>query len=187
MYLIGLAVRSCYSYGVDRKWAEMADMTTTRSASVSVPIPGGIWVSGGYNSGYKTLETTEMIFLNKTKKIGKPLPRARLGHCMVNYGEKIFSTGGRDRDYVSTTNVWQFETGYNFVNVDGPMMKKTRNYHACGIIHSTLHDSRPILVVAGSWAGGSGAKSSEYWDFTLAGSTWQLCSKSSMFSFIIYH
>merc|ERR1712025_971385 len=34
---------------------------------------------------------------------------------------------------------------------------------------------RPLLVVAGS--DGRDGDSSEYWDFTLPGSQWQLCSK----------
>ena len=57
-------------------------------------------------------------------------------------------------------------------------MKKKRGYHGCGIVHSIHHGSRPLLVVAGSASYETGATSSEFWDFTLAGSTWQLCSKS---------
>ena len=37
-------------------------------------------------------------------------------------------------------------------------------------------------MVAGSGsAGATGAKTSDYWDFTVPGSTWQLCSKSCSF------
>ena len=118
------------------------------------------------------------------------LPAARSWHCLVNYGDKIFSTGGQDENYVATSNVWQFNPANNFAKAGGPKMKKTRFYHGCGIVHSIHHDSRPLLVVAGSYSygDGTGAKTSEYWDFTLAGSTWQLCSKScSFFSYYLRH
>ena len=72
IYLAGSwnPVRSCYSYGVDRKWNKLADMSTPRSGSSSVPIPGGIWVTGGSDDGSKRLKTTEMIFINKTNQLG---------------------------------------------------------------------------------------------------------------------
>ena len=166
---------SCYSYGGDKKWDKLADMTTPRAGSSSVPIPGGVWVTGGHD-GNNTLKTTEMIFLNKTRKVGSPLPAARYGHCLVNYGDKIFSTGGLDENEDATSNVWQFDSGNNFANADGPEMKNTRSWHGCGIVHSIHHGSRPLLVVAGSYLG-TRPKNSEFWDFTVPGSTWQLCSK----------
>ena len=69
IHLAGSFAKSCYSYGLDRKWNKLADMSTARSYSSSVPIPGGIWVTGGYD-GRKILKTTEMVFLNKTKQSG---------------------------------------------------------------------------------------------------------------------
>ena len=183
-------ISSCYSYGGDKKWNKLADMTTPRFYSSSVPIPGGVWVTGGYDrfntvtGGYdrnNTLKTSEMIFLNKTKKVGKPLPAARAGHCLVNYGDKIFSTGGWDENVDVTSNVWQFDSGDNFVKTDGPEMKKKRYGHGCEIVLSIHHGSRPLLVVAGSNSGPEDIGDSEYWDFTVPGSTWQPCSKSCSF------
>ena len=154
-------------------------MSTPRVGSSSLPIPGGIWVIGG-SDGFRSPTTTELIFLNSTRKEGKQLPAARQAHCLVKYGDKIFSTGGYDRNG-ATSNVWQFESGDNFAKADGPEMKNTRAEHGCGIVHSIHHGSRPLLVVAGSGLG-TGTKNSEYWDFTVPGSTWQLCSKSHSFS-----
>ena len=160
-------------------------MSTPRYGSSSVPIPGGIWVTGGkftgrYNSKLPKLKTTEKMFLNKTKQVGPPLPAARSSHCLVNFEGKIFSTGGYDENYDVTFNVWQFNAADNFAKADGPEMKNTRYSHGCGIVHSIHRGSRLLLVVAGS-DGGTGAKNSEYWDFTVTGSTWQLCSKSCSF------
>ena len=181
-------ISSCYSYGGDKKWDKLADMTTPREFSASVRIPGGIWATGGVVDASNVLKTTEKMFLNKTKQVGPTLPAARYGHCMVNYGDKIFSTGGLDENRDATSNVWQFDAGDNFAKADGPEMKKKRAAHGCGIVHSIHHGSRPLLVVAGSdtYGGATGAKNSEYWDFTLAGSTWQLCSKSCSFFSYLY-
>ena len=132
------------------------------------------------------------------------LPAARVGHCMVNYGDKIFSTGDASLSWhnaithqwcchqspratkscppgAAFSNVWQFNPANNFAKADGAAMKKKRYGHGCGIVHSIHHGSRPLLVVAGSGWGATGAKNSEYWDFTVPGSTWQLCSKSCSF------
>ena len=112
------------------------------------------------------------------------LSAARWGHCLVNFEDKIFSTGGEDgKD--ATSNVWQFNPANNFAKADRPVMKKKREFHGCGIVHSIHHSFRPLLIVAGSYSG-TGAKNSEYWDFTLAGSTWQLCGKSCSFFSYIY-
>lgn len=172
-------IRSCYSYGGGRKWTKIPDMSTPRYSSSSVPIPGGIWVTGGYD-GSKTLKTTEMVFINKTRQTGPSLPEARRGHCLVAFEDNfIYSTGGVDENDDVKKNTWKFNAGGNFANDDGPEMKNKRSFHGCGIVHSIHHDSRPLIVVAGSHSnwGATGMKSSEYWDFTKAGSTWQLCSK----------
>ena len=78
------------------------------------------------------------------------LPAARSGHCMVNFEDKIFSTGGVDENDDATSNVWQFNPANNFAKADGPEMNKKRYWHGCGIVHSIHHGSRPLLVVAGS-------------------------------------
>ena len=110
------------------------------------------------------------------------LPAARYAHFMVNFEGKIISTGGADENNDPTSNVWQFNPANNFAKADGAAMKKKRYGHGCGIVHSIHHGSRPLLVVAGSGsAGATGAKTSDYWDFTVPGSTWQLCSRSCSF------
>ena len=185
MYLVGgRDLSSCYSYGLHKKWDELADMTTPSQHSASVPIPHGIWVTGGWDGRHR-LKTTDKMFLNKTRKVGTQLPAARSSHCLVNYEDKIFSTGGLDEINKATSNVWQFDSADNFAKADGPVMKKGRFGHGCGIVHSIHHGSRPLLVVAGSFSLETGGRNSEYWDFTVTGSRWQLCSKSFSFSLII--
>ena len=139
----------------------------------SIPIPGGILVSGGYGSGI--LKTSEIVYLNGLVKQAKPLPEPRNGHCMAEYQGQIFSTGGWDgRQYSST--VWMFNNYVEFTLTNKPEMNYARYYHACGIFNSSLHGGRPLLVVAGGLT--EGKHNSEYLDFTVSGSQWQICSKS---------
>ena len=59
-------------------------------------------------------------------------------------------------------------------------MKKTRSYHACGIVRSDKHNGRPLLVAAAS-NDGAGFQTCEFYDYTKQNSKWQLCSKSNSF------
>merc|ERR1719334_1469707 len=95
---------------------------------------------------------------------------------MVEYQGEIISTGGYDGNAVSTSDVWAFNNHVEFTLTNKPRMKHSRARHACGIVHSMHHQGRPLLVVVGSWLG-IGSNKSEYWDFTLPGSQWQLCSE----------
>ena len=64
---------------------------------------------------------------------------------------------------------------------NGPNLNYGRNLHACGIFVSNEHGGRPLLVVAGSGNfGPDGSRSSrttEYWDFSIPGTKWELSSK----------
>merc|ERR1712223_2260650 len=94
---------------------------------------------------------------------------------MVEYHGQIISTGGYAGNG-RTSDVWSFNNHVEFTLTNKPSMKHSRSYHACGIVHSKQHQERPLLVVAGSRRGDRRDKS-EYLDFTLPGSQWQLCSK----------
>jgi len=168
---------ACYSYEDDQQgWTKLADMDTQRSGSSSIQIPGGILVTGGYGGG-KRLKTSEIIYYNGTVKQGRSLPKPRNGHCMVEYQDQIISTGGVDEYGATTSDVWSFNNHVEFTLTNKPSMKHTRINHACGIVHSIQHQGRPILVAAGSNLG-DGQDKSEYLDFTLPGSQWQLCSEN---------
>lgn len=169
------AMSACYSYENDQQgWTKLADMDTPRRRSSSIQIPGGILVTGGLDGRINKLKTSEIIFINGTVKEGKSLPEPRFAHCMVEYQGQIISTGGVHGNDI-TSDVWSFNNHVEFTLTNKPSMKHKRQKHACGIVHSIQHQGRPLLVVAGS--DGRDGDSSEYWDFTLPGAQWQLCSK----------
>jgi len=168
---------ACYTYADDQQgWTKLADMDTPRFGSASVSIDDGILVTGGLDDGINTLKTSEIVFLNGTVKQGKPLPEPRYEHCLVEYQGQIISTGGYDENGDSTSTVWSFNNHEEFTMTNKPSMIYKRAWHACGIVHSSLHDGRPLLVVAGAFIG-DGMDKSEFWDFTIPGSQWQSCSE----------
>jgi len=166
---------ACYTYADDQQgWIKLADMDTPRSNSASVSIDDGILVTGGVDRSNR-LKTSEIVFLNRTKKQGKPLPEPRSGHCLVEYQGQIISTGGADGNGYYTSTVWSFNDHEEFTLTNKPSMIHRRSSHACGIVHSSLYDGRPLLVVAGGY--GDGSDKSEYLDFSVSGSQWQSCSE----------
>jgi len=171
------AMSACYSYEDDQQgWTKLADMDTPRRRSSSIKIPGGILVTGGLDGRINKLKTSEIILINGTVKQGKSLPEPRFAHCMVEYQGQIISTGGVHGNDI-TSDVWSFNNHVEFTLTNKPSMKHSRYWHACGIVHSIQHQDRPLLVVAGSFYG-DGKDKSEYLDFTLPGSQWQLCSEN---------
>ena len=64
----------------------------------------------------------------------------------------------------------------DFALTNGPEMKYTRANHGCGIFKSDQHDGRPLLVVVGP----EEKEKSEYWDFTVPGSKWQISTVFSL-------
>ena len=124
------------------------------------------------------MKTTEIIFPNGHVANGPvDLPETRAGHCLLENSGTVISIGGYDpTNHTSyTSTVWMFDANNNFSLTVGPSMKHTRNHHACGIFQSSAHSGRPLVVAAG----GRGTEeitpcTSEFWDFTMPGSEWQV-------------
>ena len=169
---------SCYKFSHDHQWKSFAEMKTPRSGSASIPLPNGLWVTGGFGDGGKNLKSTEFVFSNGTSSTGPPLPEPRAGHCLLKYKETIFLIGGFNENKDDQSQVWIFrDEGMKFVG-NGPSMNHVRLNHACGIYQSPTHDGNPMIVVAG---GNGSPETSEYWQFTVPGSNWKTTSKSFAF------
>ena len=153
-------------------------MTTLRPGAASVPIPNGLWVTGGYD-GDKRLNSTEFVYFNGTSSTGPPLPEPRYGHCLLQHKKTLLLIGGWNENGDETSTVWIFRDGKSIEYIgNGPKMNFVRAYFSCGIFQSSAHNGHPILVVAGGSRLESGSKTSEYWDFTVPGSQWKQTSKS---------
>jgi len=165
--------RQCHSFGHDKKWKNITDMTTARAWAASVPFNhDALWVGGGYDG------STELVYLDGRRSSTKQLPEVRSGSCAAEYNGNIFFTGGENGNHETQDNTWIINTNDDFKLTDGPNMLKTRASHSCGIFHSHAHSGRAVIVTAGSyWTSGTGSHNCEFWDFTVPGTTWQLCSQ----------
>ena len=160
---------SCYSFDKqNNQWKFLSKMSKARKGTAAISIHNGVWITGGYD-GDNRLSSTEFIFLNGTKKAGPSLPQPRSRHCLVQYKGTIILTGGYGGER-SIVIYRQVKDNIEEIG-NGPDMTNDRRGHGCGIFQSSQHGGRPILVIAGD-------STSEYWDFTVPDSKWQLRSKS---------
>ena len=170
---------SCYKFSHDHQWKFLGNMSTPRYSHAAIPIPNGLWVTGGYDDGDNDLKSTEIILTNGTLLDGQaPLPEPRAGHCLLQYKNTSFLIGGREGnrgDRQST--VWIFKD-MKYIG-DGPSMNFVRSFFGCGMYHSASHNGNPIIVVAGN--NGDDGDTSEFWDFTVPGSKWTRTSKQFTF------
>ena len=175
----GGATDQCFSFDKEKGWVKFSKMNQARQQSASIPINGGMVITGGYTTdGFTTLKSSQIVLLNGTATTeGPELPQPRHGHCLA-YDEKddvFFVTGGWDDDFKTTS--WQFRDKEKFILIGTTEMIKSRSSHGCGFFKSDLHNGRQLLVVSGG--SGTGIQSCEFYDFTEPDSQWQLCSKSN--------
>ena len=170
--------KQCYSFGFEKEWKNITDMTTVRAWAASVPFNSdALWVGGGHD-GNNYLKSTELVYLDGRRSSTKQLPKVRRESCAAEYNGNIYFTGGWDGNYDAQNNNWIINTKDDFKVTDGPNMLKKREGHSCGIFHSHAHSGRAVIVTAGGF--GTGRTNCEFWDFTVPGETWQLCSKSCL-------
>ena len=183
----GYSIDQCYIFEKNQGWRQLSKMNQARQESASIPIDGGMIVTGGWD-GSNTLKSSQIIFSNGSAITeGPELPEPRYGHCMAYDKEYdvFFVNGGVDLSYNYKSTVWKFNDPEKFVLTGTTQMKKTRYRHACGIVRSEEHKRRPLLVTAGGY--GTGPSSTcEFHDYTKANSQWQLCSKSNSL-FLVFH
>ena len=166
-------LKDCYEYTYEKNWTHLTQMTTARWGAASVIYNGAIWVSGGANDEGNELSNTELIFPNGTANQGIDLPEEINGHCAVEWNGTIIITGAG--------STWIYSSNEDLKLTIGPRMEKARYWHGCGIFKSPAHSGRPLVLTAGGVGGGGASRISEFWDFTVPGTKWQL---SKLCSFI---
>ena len=174
----------CHVYQQGQGWILLSRMTKARTSIASIPIQGGMLVTGGLG-GSNYLKTSQIVKLDGSAVTDGPeIPEVRAGHCMTSDKEEdaFFLLGGQDEYGEATSTVGQLEYNKDFILKKTTNMNKRRFGLGCAIFRSDQHGSRPLLVAAGSgnFDGGNGGNSCEFWDFTI-GNQWQLCSESNVY------
>ena len=173
----------CFIYEKSKGWKQLSKMNQAMDRSASIPIDGGMIVTGGYDDGNNVLKFSQIIFSNGSVITDGPeLPEPRYGHCLAydKENEVFFVTGGNYDKKIA----WKFKDKEKFTLIETTRMKHDRVFHGCGIVKSTKHSGRPLLVVARS-SSGTGRNNCEFYDYTKHGSKWQLCSKF-ISSFLVF-
>jgi len=149
---------------------------TTRGYAASIPINNALWVGGGHDDGGNELNSTELVYLDGRRSSTKQqLPELRYRSCAAQHNGTIFLTGGWDGNSAQDST-WIINANDDDKLTYGPSMLKKRQDHSCGIFHSHAHSGRAVIVTAGGYDG-TASNNCEFWDFTVPGTTWQLCSQ----------
>ena len=113
------------------------------------------------------LATTEYIYANGTVQSGPNLPEARSGHCSVTLHDGKVMILGADYPSSLRRNVIIMDPADNSFST-GPALSYGREYAACTLFYSPLHNGRPVVLAAGGWE----QTTAEVYDYTYA-NQWQ--------------
>ena len=166
----------CLAYDQqENQWKSHASLQSKRKnhATVGLPDDDGLWISGG--SGRSSiLSSTEIIYPNKTSKLGPSLRKPLYRHCVHTLKTskmEFLVTGGSTNDgSTAETSFLDWDT-QQFRS--GPTMNYKREEHGCCVFRSKAHQNRPVALVAGSFSG-DGIDTAEVLDFTLENPQWEI-------------
>ena len=78
----------------------------------------GLWVTGGLDSDFNRLDTTEIIFLNGSTQPGPNLSVVKSSHCLTKHEDIVYLIGGHGG---SRKSVWRFDASEDLKQIeDGP-------------------------------------------------------------------
>ena len=163
----GETTDSCHRFDRNaNSWKLHSSMTSRRSEHASTVVKNALFITGGYD-GSRYLATTEYIYANGTVQSGPNLPEARWGHCSVTLHDGRVMILGAWRPSSLWRNVIIMDPADNTFTT-GPSMSYKRQYVACTLFNSPLHNGRPVVLAAG----GSNQATAEVYDYTIA-NQWQ--------------
>ena len=128
-----------------------------------------LFITGGVDGSYNHIATTEYIYANGTVQSGPNLPEARSGHCSVTLHDGKVMILGADSPSSLRRNVIIMDPGDNSF-ATRPSMRYKRQFAACTLFYSPLHNGRPVVLAAG---GRSRQATAEVYDYTTLANQWQ--------------
>ena len=106
-------------------------------------------ITGGYDSDYHDLKSTEFITVNGPT-VGVNLPFTVYGHCMIQYQEDaIILIGGEQEGKSNSDKTWIIDPTNGFNITEGPSLKEGRWRHSCGKMKDEY--GNVLVVVAGGY------------------------------------
>ena len=156
---------ACYYHNkITNAWKLLGNMHNARSEFGFAQLNGGFWVTGGHAPSLTT--STEIIHLNGTISLDKPLPTVQAGHCMVTLNQNdVLIIGGYPPANFKKTMFYK-KNSRSYTN--GPRMNHNRYSHACCVFNSQLHKGQPVVLAAG----GAFGPTVELLDYTQENAQW---------------
>jgi len=116
----GVYTKGCYAR-TQQGWEETDDEFDRAWAAYSTMSDGKLLVTGGFGFDYKRLSSTMTYTQEEGWQEFTPMPAAKINHCQVTVGDKVYVIGGMDGDdktdgsvYVLSDGQWsrQYELAY---------------------------------------------------------------------------
>ena len=164
----GYPPQTCYRFEKNtNSWKLHCNMQSKRFHHASVVMKNALFITGGYDGNFNMLASTEYVYSNGTVQSGPDLPMARNGHCQVTLHDgKVMIMGARSPTSLDR-NVIVMDPADNSFST-GPSLNYIRQYAACCVFNSDLHEGRPVVFSAG----GNGQATVEVYDYTTT-NQWQ--------------
>ena len=152
---------SCYRFNENtNSWNLHTNMVSKRSGHAATVINDSLFISGGHD-GRSTLASTEFIHADGSVTSGPNLPEARRGHCSVTLHDgKVMILGASDPRSLNRNVIIMDPADNSFAT--GPSLNNKRQWAACTLFYSPLHNGRPVVLAAG----GGGQATAEVYDYT---------------------
>ena len=119
------------------------------------------------------LSSTEFIFQDGRVQVGRNLPYANAGHCMVTLdsGKVLIIGGYSGYQYTRSRNVTLFDPNkypFNPYVVSDSFLIYDRYRAGCAVYNSPMHNGRPVILMAG----GDYQATAEVLDYTQTNASW---------------
>jgi len=106
----GVYTKGCYAR-TQQGWEETDDEFDRAWAAYSTMSDGKLLVTGGFGEDYERLSSTMTYTQEEGWQEFTPMPAAKINHCQVTVGHKVYVIGGMDGDNKTDGSVYVLSDG----------------------------------------------------------------------------
>jgi len=106
----GLYTKGCYAW-TQQGWEKTDDEFDRAWAAYSTMSDGKLLVTGGFGEDYERLSSTMTYSQEEGWQEFTPMPAAKINHCQVTVGDKVYVIGGLDGDDITDGSVYVLSDG----------------------------------------------------------------------------
>ncbi len=143
----------CYSLE-NNQWVSSASMNSVRRSAAAAQLKDGkLFVTGGHDGSYSSLNSAEMLTEEGWESNIPSLPVSIADHCMVTVNSTtVMVIGGEQNRQISgKTFYFTFEEESW---TEGPELRNKRRWHSCGKIRRNKETQEMSIIAAGGYDDG---------------------------------